>query len=47
MLRTVASLALEPLSFFEFSIGAEIFGIDRTREGMPRFEFRVLSLIHI
>ena len=44
MLRTVASLALEPLSFFEFSIGAEIFGIDRTREGMPRFEFRVCAV---
>lgn len=44
MLRTVAALALEPLSFFEFAIGAEIFGIDRTAEGMPGFEFRVCAI---
>ncbi|QQS02273.1 MAG: helix-turn-helix domain-containing protein [Austwickia sp.] len=43
MLRTVAALALEPLSLFEFAIGAEVFGIDRTAEGAPGFEFRVCA----
>ena len=44
MLRTVAAVALEPLSFFEFAIGAEVFGIDRTADGMPGFDFRVCAL---
>lgn len=43
MLRTVALLALEPVSLFEFSIGAELFGIDRTADGMPPFDFRVCA----
>ncbi|WP_312722602.1 helix-turn-helix domain-containing protein [Mobilicoccus sp.] len=43
MLSAVGALAVEPLSFFEFSIGAEIFGIDRTAQGMPAFEFRVCA----
>lgn len=43
MLTSVGVLAVEPLSFFEFSIGAEIFGIDRTGQGMPTFDFRVCA----
>lgn len=44
VLSTVGILAVEPLSLFEFSIGAEIFGIDRTEQGMPAFELRVCAL---
>ncbi|GMA19475.1 hypothetical protein GCM10025862_14960 [Arsenicicoccus piscis] len=42
-LTTVGLLATEPVSLFEFSVVAEIFGIDRTDDGCPPFEFRVCA----
>jgi AraC family transcriptional regulator, transcriptional activator FtrA len=41
MLSTVAVLVLPPVAPFEFGIIAEVFGIDRTADGVPPFELRV------
>jgi transcriptional regulator GlxA family with amidase domain len=41
MLSTVAVLVIPPLSPFEFGTVCEVFGIDRTAEGVPPFELRV------
>lgn len=41
MLRTVATLLINELALFEFGIACEVFGIDRTDQGVPPFEFRV------
>ncbi len=41
MLRTVAALLIDDLAMFEFGVVCEVFGIDRTEEGVPPFEFRV------
>lgn len=38
-LRRVAALLLEPMSAFEYAVAAEVFGLDRTEDGVPRFEF--------
>jgi AraC family transcriptional regulator, transcriptional activator FtrA len=41
MLSTVAALVLPEVSPFEFGTICEVFGIDRTAEGVPSFELRV------
>ena len=41
MLRSVAVIAQEPVSFFELGVLVEVFGIDRTEEGVPPFDFRI------
>ena len=41
MLRTVAVLVLPEVSPFEFGTICEVFGIDRTEDGVPSFELRV------
>lgn len=41
MLRTVAVLLLDELAVFEFGVVTEVFGVDRTEEGVPAFDFRV------
>ncbi|WP_189208492.1 MULTISPECIES: helix-turn-helix domain-containing protein [Actinokineospora] len=41
MLKTVAALLIDYVAPFEFGVVAEIFGIDRTEDGVPAFEFRV------
>ena len=41
MLATVAALAVPPVTPFEFGTIAEVFGIDRTAEGVPPCELRV------
>ncbi|MFD7656433.1 helix-turn-helix domain-containing protein [Actinosynnema sp. NPDC059797] len=41
MLRTVAALVIDGLAPFEFGVLCEVFGIDRTEEGVPPIEFRV------
>lgn len=38
-LHRVAALVMEPLAAFEYAVGAEVFGFDRTDDGVPRFEF--------
>jgi AraC family transcriptional activator FtrA len=41
MLKTVAVLLFDDVALFEFGVLAEVFGIDRADDGVPRFEFRV------
>src|SRR3954451_10053943 len=41
MLKTVSVLVLDGLAPFEFSVICEVFGIDRSAEGVPNFDFKV------
>lgn len=41
MLRTVAAILVDEFAPFEFGVVCEVFGIDRTEDGVPPFEFRV------
>jgi AraC family transcriptional regulator, transcriptional activator FtrA len=41
MLRTVAAVVIDQVAPFEFGVLCEVFGIDRTEEGVPPVEFRV------
>lgn len=41
MLRSVAVLVLDELAVFEFGVLCEVFGLDRTDDGVPRLDFRV------
>lgn len=41
MLKTVAAVLIDELAPFEFGVICEVFGIDRTEDGVPPFEFRV------
>lgn len=38
-LRRIAALLTEPMAAFEYAVVAEVFGIDRTDDGVPPFEF--------
>jgi transcriptional regulator GlxA family with amidase domain len=44
MLTTVAVVLFEDVALFEFGVLAEVFGIDRSDDGVPRLDFRVCSL---
>ena len=41
MLRRVTALVVDGLEMFEFGTLCEVFGIDRTEDGVPAFDFRV------
>ncbi|CAM4109404.1 GlxA family transcriptional regulator [Kibdelosporangium persicum] len=41
MLKTVAAVLVDEFAPFEFGVICEVFGIDRTDDGVPPFEFRV------
>ncbi|WP_069386883.1 helix-turn-helix domain-containing protein [Cellulosimicrobium cellulans] len=41
MLRTVAAVVSDGLAPFEFGVVCEVFGLDRTDDGVPSFDFRV------
>ncbi|WP_054813261.1 helix-turn-helix domain-containing protein [Nocardia arizonensis] len=41
MLSKVAVALSEPLAMFEFGVVCEVFGLDRTADGLPAFDFRV------
>jgi len=41
MLKTVAAIVIDKAAPFEFGVICEVFGIDRTEEGVPPIEFRV------
>lgn len=43
MLKTVAVVLLDDVALFEFGVLAEVFGIDRTDDGVPNFDFRVCA----
>jgi transcriptional regulator GlxA family with amidase domain len=42
-LRSVAVLLADQAAAFEYGVVHEVFGIDRTEQGVPRFEFRVCA----
>lgn len=41
MLRSVAVVLIDGVAPFEFGVVCEVFGIDRTEDGVPPFDFRV------
>ena len=41
MLRSVSALVLDGLAVFEFGVICEVFGIDRSADGVPNFDFKV------
>jgi transcriptional regulator GlxA family with amidase domain len=43
MLRNVAVVALDGFSPFELGVPCEVFGTDRTEEGLPGYEFSVVA----
>jgi len=43
MLRTVAAIVEEPVAPFELAVLCEVFGIDRSEDGVPPFDFRVCA----
>ena len=42
-LTSVAVLLQEPVALFEYGVLAEVFGLDRTDEGVPAFDYRVCA----
>ncbi|QUQ65148.1 GlxA family transcriptional regulator [Kutzneria sp. CA-103260] len=43
MLKSVAALVVDGVAPFEFGVVCEVFGIDRTDDGVPSFDFRVCA----
>jgi transcriptional regulator GlxA family with amidase domain len=43
MLTTVAAVLIDGVAPFEFGVICEVFGIDRTKDGVPPIEFRVCA----
>ncbi len=43
-LHSVSVIVLEPIAVFEFGLAVEVFGVDRTDEGIAPFDFRVCGL---
>ncbi len=41
MLDSVSTLVLDGLAVFEFGVICEVFGIDRSADGVPKFDFKV------
>jgi transcriptional regulator GlxA family with amidase domain len=41
MLKSVSALALDGVTPFEFGVICEVFGIDRSADGVPNFDFKV------
>lgn len=41
MLRSVSALVLDGVAPFEFGVVCEVFGIDRSNDGVPNFDFKV------
>jgi transcriptional regulator GlxA family with amidase domain len=42
-LKQVSVILLEPVAVFEFGVAVEVFGLDRTDDGIANFDFRVCS----
>ncbi len=43
-LSTVSVILIEPVAVFEFGVAVEVFGLDRSEEGVPPIDFRVCSV---
>ena len=44
MLRSVSVIVLDPVAVFEFGLAVEVFGVDRSDEGLEPFDFRVCGV---
>jgi transcriptional regulator GlxA family with amidase domain len=44
MLRSVSTLVLDGVAMFEFGVICEVFGIDRSSDGVPSVDFKVCGL---
>jgi AraC family transcriptional activator FtrA len=42
-LSTVSVILVEPVAVFEFGVAVEVFGLDRSEEGLAPFDFRICS----
>ena len=42
-LERISLVLVEPVAVFEFGVPVEVFGIDRTGDGLPAFDFRVCA----
>ena len=42
-LSTVSVVLIEPVAVFEFGVAVEVFGLDRTDDGVPPLDFRVCA----
>src|SRR3979411_2886117 len=40
-LKSVSALVLDGVAVFEFGVICEVFGIDRSADGVPNFDFKV------
>jgi AraC family transcriptional activator FtrA len=43
-LNSVSVILVEPVAVFEFGVAVEVFGLDRSDDGLPPFDFRVCSV---
>jgi AraC family transcriptional regulator, transcriptional activator FtrA len=43
-LQQVSVVLVGPVAVFEFGVPVEVFGIDRTEDGLPRFDFRLCAI---
>ena len=43
MLQTIAVVVQQPVAVFELGVLCEVFGVDRTDDGVPAFDFRVCA----
>jgi hypothetical protein len=43
-LKRVSLITLPPVAVFEFGVAVEVFGIDRSDEGIEPFDFRVCAV---
>ncbi len=43
MLKTVACVVQDGFAPFEFGLACEAFGLDRSNDGVPSFDFRVIA----
>lgn len=43
-LHSVSVIVLEPVAVFEFGVAVEVFGVDRSEEGLEPFDFRVCGV---
>jgi transcriptional regulator GlxA family with amidase domain len=41
MIKSVSALVLDGLAVFEFGVICEVFGIDRSADGVPNFDFKI------
>ena len=43
MMKTVACIVQDGFAPFEFGLACEAFGLDRSNDGVPNFDFRVIA----